>query len=112
MVQLVKESKVKYLGLSLRLGHGSLSGGITSLNDLAANDFRRALHRYSPKNFPKNLEFVQEIKELETKKSVTITQVVLVWALSQGQDFIAIPRTRDLKYFEDNINGGGAQVTG
>ncbi|KAI8145550.1 aldo/keto reductase [Fennellomyces sp. T-0311] len=93
------------------LGRGFLSGSITSLDDLAADDLRHMLPRYSPENFAKNLELVQGIKALATKKGVTVTQFVLSWVLSQGQDFIAIPGTKRIKYLEDNVKGGELKLS-
>ncbi len=43
------------------LGRGFLAGGITSLDDLPADDWRRNDPRYSAENLPKNLKVVDAI---------------------------------------------------
>ncbi|KAI8142099.1 auxin-induced protein [Fennellomyces sp. T-0311] len=93
------------------LGRGILTGNITSIDDLALDDIRRYMPRYSPENFPKNLELVEKIKALAAKKGVTASQFVLAWILHQGQDFFVIPGTKRMKYFEENIVGGQIKLS-
>ncbi|HQY87603.1 MAG TPA: aldo/keto reductase, partial [Tepidisphaeraceae bacterium] len=57
------------------LGRGFLSGEIRSIDDLAADDWRRSVPRFQGENFKKNLEVVEEIKKLSEKKSVTPSQL-------------------------------------
>jgi aryl-alcohol dehydrogenase-like predicted oxidoreductase len=53
----------KELGIALvaysPLGRGFLTGQIKSLSDLPDTDFRKHLPRFSPENFPKNIELVK-----------------------------------------------------
>ncbi|KAI8145133.1 aldo/keto reductase [Fennellomyces sp. T-0311] len=93
------------------LGRGFLTGRITSLDDLAPGDGRRIMPRFSPENFPKNLELVQGIKELASKKGVTPSQFVLAWILHQGQDFLVIPGTKRMKYLEENVKAGEVKLS-
>jgi aryl-alcohol dehydrogenase-like predicted oxidoreductase len=50
------------------LGRGFLTGQIRSIADLEADDYRRILPRFSPENFPKNIELVDSLKALASKK--------------------------------------------
>ncbi|KAI9025296.1 aldo/keto reductase [Phycomyces nitens] len=88
------------------LGRGFLTGTIRSIDDLPENDFRRDLPRFSPENFAKNLEIVDGITALATKKGVTPSQYILAWILAQGPDFFVIPGTRRIKYLEENVKAG------
>jgi aryl-alcohol dehydrogenase-like predicted oxidoreductase len=70
---------------------GLLSGGIQGPDDFEEGDIRRFYPRFSRENFPKNMELVGAIKELATKKGVTVGQAALAWLLSQGDDIFPIP---------------------
>lgn len=90
------------------LGRGILTGAIKSLDDLAEDDFRRKLPRFSPENFSRNLQLVRQIENLAAKKGVKPSQLVLAWILAQGPEFFVIPGTKKIKYLEENM--GAAQV--
>ncbi|KAG0178515.1 hypothetical protein DFQ29_003390 [Apophysomyces sp. BC1021] len=93
------------------LGRGMLTGAIKSIDDLDKDDFRRYNPRYSPENFPKNLEVVHKIENLAAKKGVTPSQFVLAWVLVQGPEFIVIPGTKKIKYLEQNFSAGDIKLT-
>ena len=67
--------------------------------------------RFSPENFPKNLELVKNIEELAAKKGVTPSEYVLAWVLGQGDDFFVIPGTKKIKYLEQNMKAGELKLT-
>lgn len=85
------------------LGRGFLTGKFKSLEDFDEKDSRRQLPRFSPENFPKNLELVHVIKELAVQKGCTPSQVVLAWIMRQGDDIVPIPGTKTIKYLEQNM---------
>lgn len=91
------------------LGRGFLAGKYKSLDDLAINDARRQIPRFSPENFPKNLELVKIFEDIAAQKSCTPAQVVLAWTMAQGPDIIPIPGTRTIKHLEQNL--GAIDVT-
>ena len=84
------------------LGRGMLSGQIRSIEDLAANDFRRITPRFQGENFQKNLDVVDQVTALAKQHGCTAAQLALGWVLAQGNDLIPIPGTRDLKRLRDN----------
>jgi pyridoxine 4-dehydrogenase len=66
------------------LGRGFLTGQIKSPEDLSEGDFRRNLPRFSPENFPGNLELVHELKKLSEKNGLTLAQIALAWVKAQS----------------------------
>ncbi|KAL2022151.1 hypothetical protein VTK56DRAFT_5980 [Thermocarpiscus australiensis] len=85
------------------LGRGFLTGQVRSVDDLAPDDFRRMIPRFSPENFPKNLELVEKFKAMAAKKGCTPGQLALAWLMAQGDDIIPIPGTKKIKYLEENV---------
>jgi aryl-alcohol dehydrogenase-like predicted oxidoreductase len=54
-------------------------------------------YRYSQENFPKILDVVSRIKEIGKVHDATPGQVTLAWLLAQGDDFVVIPGTKNIK---------------
>lgn len=85
------------------LGRGFLSGEIRSVEDLAADDFRRANPRFQGENFRKNLDLVEAVKAIAADRGVSAAQLALAWVLAQGEDLVPIPGTRRLRTLEENV---------
>jgi aryl-alcohol dehydrogenase-like predicted oxidoreductase len=85
------------------LGRGFLSGDITSIDDLDADDFRRTNPRFMGENFQKNLDLVEAVKAIASDKGITAAQLALAWVLAQGEDLIPIPGTRRIATLEQNV---------
>ncbi|WP_432891049.1 aldo/keto reductase [Kribbella sp. CA-245084] len=82
------------------LGRGMLTGALPS--ELAADDFRRTLPRFSGDNLDANLALVEEIRSVAARYDATPGQVALAWVLAQGNDVAPIPGTKRRKYLEEN----------
>jgi len=82
---------------------GFLTGTIKSHDDFEPDDRRRVMPRYSKENFSKNMDLVQAITELATKKNATPGQLTLAWLMAQGNDIIPIPGTTKVKNFDENM---------
>jgi aryl-alcohol dehydrogenase-like predicted oxidoreductase len=93
------------------IGRGFLSGQIRSLDDLADDDFRRNNPRFQGENFAKNLELVDRVREIADEKGVTATQLALAWVLAQGDDVVAIPGTKRVRYLEENTAAADITLT-
>ncbi|RIA99726.1 aldo/keto reductase [Glomus cerebriforme] len=85
------------------LGRGFLTGRYKSLDDFEQNDYRRSNPRFQGENFNKNLELVHKFNEFANKKGVTSGQLCLAWVLAQGDNIVAIPGTKKVKYLEENF---------
>lgn len=76
------------------LGRGVLTGKITSLNDLAQDDFRRTNPRFEEANFKKNLELAHHLSQMAKEKGCTAGQLALAWVLAQGEFIVPIFGTK------------------
>jgi aryl-alcohol dehydrogenase-like predicted oxidoreductase len=84
------------------LGRGFLSGAISSVDDLAEDDWRRHNPRFQGESFELNLRLVERIRELAANKSCTPSQLALAWVLLQGRHIIPIPGTRRRERIDEN----------
>ncbi|KAM6476855.1 NADP-dependent oxidoreductase domain-containing protein [Trichoderma sp. SZMC 28011] len=85
------------------LGRGFLTGQIQGPEDFEEGDFRINIPRFSPENFPKNLELVNTLKEIAARHNATNSQLVLAWLLKQWDMVIPIPGTKRIKYYDENM---------
>jgi len=76
------------------LGRGFLTGVFQSPDDFAADDYRRHAPRFQGDNFYKNLELVNRVKQIAQDKGVKPSQLAIAWLLSQGDDIVPIPGTK------------------
>src|SRR4051812_7136981 len=97
---------IRELGIGLvpysPLGRGILTGAVTSVDALDADDFRRHHPRYQGTAFEQNLALVGKVREVAERKGVTVGQVALAWVLARGEDVVPIPGTKRVRYLEEN----------
>lgn len=93
------------------LGRGFLSGEITSIEDLAADDFRRSNPRFQGENFQKNIDLVHAVAAIAADKGVTAAQLALAWVLAQGETLVPIPGTRRIRTLEENAAAADLVLT-
>ena len=91
------------------LGRGFLAGGIRSLADLPADDWRHNDPRYSSENMPRNLAIVDAIAGVAKRRGVSNAQVALAWLLAQGADIVPIPGVKRKETMRDSA--GAPDVT-
>ena len=91
------------------LGRGFLTGRFKSVDDLAADDWRRNNPRFQGENFQQNLKLLDLVNEIAREKNCTASQLALAWVLSKGEDIAPIPGTKRTKYLEENT--GALQIS-
>jgi aryl-alcohol dehydrogenase-like predicted oxidoreductase len=85
------------------LGRGLLTGSLTSLDQLAQGDYRRADPRFWPQNFARIRAVAVEAERLATLRHLSVGRLALTWLLNQGQDIVPLPGTRSLTHLEMNL---------
>lgn len=104
----VRELGIAFVAYS-PLGRGFLTGGITHYEDLATDDYRRAMPRLQGANFDHNMALVHNLDRIAKEKGCTAAQLAIAWVLSRGEDIIPIPGTKRRTYLEQNA--AAADVT-
>ncbi|MEY9858962.1 aryl-alcohol dehydrogenase-like predicted oxidoreductase [Catenulispora sp. GAS73] len=93
------------------VGRGLLTGTITSLEGLAADDFRRDNPRFADGNLEANLKLVAELRAVAEESGHTPVQLALAWLLAQGPDIVPIPGTKRIKYLDENSAAADVELT-
>src|SRR5262249_8870857 len=102
LLDTVRELEIGFVAYS-PLGRGFLTAKITSLADLADNDWRRSMPRFEQENFRLNVVLVERIKALAARKGCSPAQLALAWVLAQGDYIVPIPGTKRRRFLEENI---------
>lgn len=104
----LKELGIGFVAYS-PLGRGFISGDIQSPDDFSSDDFRKSIPKFQGEQFYKNIELVNEIKNLAEQKGITTIQLALAWVISKG--IVPIPGTKRSKYVEQNIEATNITLT-
>jgi aryl-alcohol dehydrogenase-like predicted oxidoreductase len=92
------------------LGRGFLSGTITSLDRLTANDRRREHPRFERANLERNTALLAALESIAAEKGCTCAQVALAWLLAQGPDIVPIPGTKRRTLLEENAGAADVEL--
>jgi aryl-alcohol dehydrogenase-like predicted oxidoreductase len=92
------------------LARGFLSGEITSLDQLPADDYRRGNPRFQGENLEHNMTLVRGVEVIAAEKGVKPTQLALAWVLAQGDFIVPIPGTKRVTYLEENIASSDVEL--
>ena len=101
LLPLLRELGIGFVPYS-PLGHGFLTGSLSSPDELADDDWRKTNPRFTPGNFEKNLRIVDEVKAVAAELDATPAQIALAWLLAQGDDIAPIPGTKRVSRVEEN----------
>ncbi|KJY33049.1 aldo/keto reductase [Streptomyces sp. NRRL S-495] len=85
------------------LGRGLLTGTMSSIDALAADDVRRGHPRFRDGNLRTNLALVERLRALAAEAGCTPAQLALAWVLAQGETVIPIPGVRRRRHLEENV---------
>jgi aryl-alcohol dehydrogenase-like predicted oxidoreductase len=93
------------------LGRGFLTGAIKSRADLETSDWRLTLPRFTDEAIKENLKFVEIVEQIAQDKKVSKAQVALAWVLSQNDEIVTIPGTRNVNRLEENLGTFKVELT-
>ncbi len=92
------------LGIGI-VAYGTTSRGLLTgaMPTLESTDFRAHSPRFTGENLTKNLERVEQLKNIAAKYNKTAAQMAIAWVLSRGQDIIPIIGTSKTSRLLENI---------
>jgi len=93
------------------LGRGLITGKL-NLDELASNDFRSRLPRYSGEYRENNENLAAALADLARNDyGATPAQLALAWVCAKGDNIIPIPGTKHRKYLEENVKAIDISLT-
>jgi aryl-alcohol dehydrogenase-like predicted oxidoreductase len=93
------------------VGRAMLTGRLTSLDNLAANDLRRPQPRFQRGNFDHNLQLVDRLRAIAGETGHTPAQLALAWLLAKSEDIVPIPSTNQVHHLEENLAAADIHLT-
>lgn len=85
------------------VARGFLAGGVTALDALPDKDIRRAMPRFQPDNFAKNLALLELVRATGEELGLSPAQLCLRWLLDRGDHVLPIPGTTALPHLAENF---------
>ncbi|PXX36823.1 aryl-alcohol dehydrogenase-like predicted oxidoreductase [Undibacterium pigrum] len=86
------------------LGRGFLSGSALRAEAYSATDFRHLDPRLQGENFDRNMQAADQVTAIAIAKNISSAQLALAWVMHRGEDIVAIPGTKRVKYLEENLH--------
>jgi aryl-alcohol dehydrogenase-like predicted oxidoreductase len=93
------------------LGVGYLTGTITPMTALRADDLRSTFPRFTPEARRANWPVVELLQRVAARKQATPAQVALAWLLARKPWIVPIPGTRTQGHMEQNMDALKIQLT-
>jgi aryl-alcohol dehydrogenase-like predicted oxidoreductase len=75
---------------------------------LDAKDIRRAMPRFEPAHWARNLALREPVAQVAAEAGCTLAQLAIAWVLARGEHVIALPGTQSLTHLRENL--GAADV--
>lgn len=85
------------------VARGMLAGSIVSADQFEVGDIRAKMPRFIEPNFSKNLQLVEQFKQIAADVGCTIAQLCLAWCLQKGEHILPIPGTKNIAHLEENM---------
>jgi aryl-alcohol dehydrogenase-like predicted oxidoreductase len=110
VLQACEELSIGFVAYS-PLGKGFLTGAMDENTQIASDDFRSILPRFTPEAMKANRALVDLLERIAKKKNATPAQIALAWLLAQKPWIVPIPGTTKLHRLEENIKAADIELT-
>ena len=93
------------------VGRGVFSDGVLEPSKMPATEWRKAMPRFQPENWPSNLSYIEKFKAYAHGRGWTPAALANAWVLAQGDHIIPIPGTRIAEHHEENLAASDIALT-
>ncbi|WHZ11127.1 MAG: Oxidoreductase, aldo/keto reductase family [Burkholderiaceae bacterium] len=110
VLQACRELGVSFVAFS-PVARGFLAGALpdqAAVDALPEKDLRRAMPRFAPEHFARNLRLLEGFRAIAAEADCTPAQLALAWLLHQGDHVLPIPGTRSIAHLREDL--GAAEV--
>jgi aryl-alcohol dehydrogenase-like predicted oxidoreductase len=94
------------------VARGFLTGTLHDVSGLDAKDIRRAMPRFEPETYARNLGLLDAFGALANEAGCTMAQLALAWLLAQGEHIVALTGTTRLEHLHENLAAAQLNVAG
>lgn len=93
------------------LARGFLCGGLHDpVTELEPKDIRRAMPRFAPENYARNLLLLYAYGKIAADMGCTWAQLALAWLLTKGTFIVPIPGTRNPSHVVENTGAADIEL--
>ena len=103
-----RELGVSFVAFS-PVARGFLCDSLHDVSTLPEKDIRRAMPRFEPGNYARNLALLPPYKAIAAEVGCTPAQLALAWLLHQGKDILPIPGTSNEAHLRENMAAHAAR---
>jgi len=111
VLDLCRELGIAFVAFS-PLARGFLCGALRDpAVELEARDIRRAMPRFSPEHYRRNLQLLETYGQIADEVGCTWSQLALAWLLTRAPFIVAIPGTRLPSHAIENAAAADIRLT-
>jgi aryl-alcohol dehydrogenase-like predicted oxidoreductase len=85
------------------LARAYLTGTLRDVTALEPKDLRRAMPRFQPDAYARNLRLIDTVQQIARDAGCTPAQLALAWLLAQDGRIVPIPGTTQVAHLEENV---------
>ena len=85
------------------VARGFLCDAVHDVSGFDAKDIRRAMPRFEPANYARNLALLPAYKQLAQQAGCTPAQLALAWLLHRGENILPIPGTTSVAHLREDV---------
>jgi aryl-alcohol dehydrogenase-like predicted oxidoreductase len=85
------------------VGRGFLTSTPPDVNALDPKDIRRAMPRFAPANYARNLELLPAYNALAQQAGCTPAQLAIAWLLHKAPHILPIPGTTSVEHLQEDL---------
>lgn len=85
--------------------------GIDAVLHPDEKDMRRAMPRFAPETYARNLELLKAYGEIADEAGCSMAALAIAWVLAQGEHVVAIPGTTQSDHLKENFEAGSLQLS-
>jgi aryl-alcohol dehydrogenase-like predicted oxidoreductase len=109
VLQACRDIGAAFVGFS-PLARGFLTGTVRDVGLFEPKDIRRAMPRFEPESYARNLALLDDFAALASDAGCTMAQLSLAWILAQGEHLVALPGTTRLDHLIENLAAAPLQL--
>ena len=93
------------------LGRGYLTGTLSTVDDLAEADYRRAIPRFDAAFMDLNQQIVSRLKRLSQASGHTPAQLAIAWLLAKDPSIVPIPGMKRRRHLMENVTAAAIRLS-